>query len=117
MKYELREVKSSDIGQVCKIFKAIGLKEFKSCFKVDDFQDGKLEKIGLDVFVDILDIIMTNISSAQKEVDVFVASLTGMSLEDIQDMGLVEYTDLITEIIQKDDFKDFFSRVWKLLNQ
>lgn len=117
MKHELRKLKSSDIGQVCKIIKAIGIKEFKSCFKVDDFHDGKIEKIGLDVFIDILDIVMNNITSAQKEIDVFIASLIDVSLEDVQNMDLDEYTDIITEIVQKDEFRDFFGRVGKLLNQ
>lgn len=130
MEYVLRELKASDIGICCKIINGIGLKEFKGCINLGDFvpnevdENGKpkfdmksLEKIGLDIMLSIGSIVLENIPKVQKDIDTFLASLTNQKIQDIQDMGLVEYTDLIIAVVQKEEFKDFFEHVMKLFNQ
>ena len=36
-KYALRPLVAADMGAICKIITAIGVREFKNCFKVEDF--------------------------------------------------------------------------------
>ena len=43
-KYELRPLVAADMGAICKIITAIGVRQFKECFNVDQIKDGK----GLD---------------------------------------------------------------------
>lgn len=130
MEYVLRELKASDIGIVCKIINGIGLKEFKGCINLGDFipnevdENGKpkmdaktLERIGLDIMLNIGSIILENVPNVQKDVDTFLASLTNQKIQDIQDMGFVDYGDLIIEVVRKKEFKDFFEHVMKLFNR
>jgi len=116
-KYELRPLVASDMGAICKIITAIGIRQFKECFHIEDFKDGNAEKIGFEVFVDIAGIIISNIPNAEKEIQSFVASVVGMKPADVAKMPFADYGELIMEIVMKEDFRDFFGRVAKLFNR
>lgn len=117
-KYELRSLIASDLGTVCKIVTAIGIRQFKDCFKVEDFKKGAdIEKIGLGVVFDIAGIILANFSKAETDIQSFLASLTGMTLDDIRNLSLADYGEMIIDVVTKEEFKDFFGRVMKLLNR
>ena len=114
---ELRPLKSTDMGAVCKIISAIGIRQFKDCFNIEDFEGKKdVRSFGFDVFFDITGIILSNIPRAEKEIMAFVASVSGIEVKELEEMPFAEYGELVTRIITKDDFKDFFSRVMKLFN-
>lgn len=118
MEFNLRNLKSSDFGIICKILSGIGVKEFKNCFKVEDFKDKKnLEKVGMNVLFDIGGIILTNVPNVQADMDRFLSSVTGQTLKEIQDLSLADYGELIITIIKKEEFRDFFNRVLTLFDQ
>ena len=120
--YELRPLMASDMGAICKIINAIGVKQFKECFKVEDFKDMKnkknknLEQLGFNVFFDIAMIIISNIPKAEEEIQGFIASLTGMKLAEVKKMPFADYGELIIKVVTNGDFQDFFKRVMKLFN-
>ena len=117
--YELRPMVASDMGAVCKIITAIGIRQFKECFNMKDFENidkNSVKSIGVGVFFDIAGIVISNIPKAEREIQAFVASLTGLQMSDIEKMPFAEYGELIVRIVTKDDFRDFFGRVMKLFN-
>lgn len=118
MTYEMRKLKSSDLGIVCKILSGIGVKEFKTCFNIQDFKNNNKnpEQLGMNVVFDIGGIIIENIPKVQKDIDCFIASLIGQDIQQVQDMDFAEYGSLIIEIVAKEEFKDFFKSVMKLFN-
>lgn len=118
-KYELRPLVASDMGAICKIISAIGIREFKDCFKLEDFNGGNknVEVVGFNVLFDIAGIIVSNIPKAEKEIQMFIASLTGMKQAEVENMPFADYGELIMEIVMKEDFRDFFGRVAKLFNR
>ena len=117
MKLELRSLKASDMGAMCKIISGIGIKEFKDAFKGVNISQKDVEKVGMSVAFDLVGIIIEHIPSVQKDVDMFISSLSDQDVELIQEMPLVEYADTIYQIVTKEDFKDFFKLVMKLFNQ
>ena len=114
---EIRELKATDMGAVCKIISSIGIRQFKDCFNVDDLKGGNVEQIGVGIAFDMVGIIMENIEKAQIHIDEFLASLTGQEVSDIQEMSLADYSKLIYDIVTRDEFKDFFKLAMKLFNQ
>ena len=119
-KYELRSLTAADMGTVCKIMSAIGVRKIKECFKLEDFKDMKeknVEAIGFGVVFDIAGIIIENIPSAEKDIQTFLSSLTGMKVSDIQQMPFADYGELIIEVVSKKEFQDFFGHVLKLFNR
>jgi len=118
MEYELRPLTAADMGPICKIITAIGVKQFKDCFKVEDFKDKKnVEQLGFNIIFDIGGIIVSNIPKAEKEIQEFLASVTGQKVSDIQKMPFADYGELVMAVIMKEDFRDFFKRIMKLFNR
>ena len=120
-KYELRPLVATDMGAICKIITAIGVRQFKECFNVDDVENTDVEntdvkKIGFGVVFDIAEIIISNIPNAENEIQSFLASLSGMTVPAIKKMPFADYGELIIEVITKQEFQDFFKRVMKLFN-
>lgn len=136
-KYELRPLVASDLGTVCKIISKIGVRQFKECFNVDQIKesmksdedesketedseeakDAKLESIGFGVVFDIAGIIISNIPVAEADIQKFIASLTGLSVQQVKALPLADYGEIILDVITNEDFKDFFKRVMKLFNR
>ena len=116
-KYEVRPLVASDMGAICKIITAVGIRQFKECFKVEDFKGGNVEEIGFGVVFDIAGIIIANIPKAEDEIQTFVASVTGLSLTEVKAMPFADYGELVMMIVTKEDFRDFFKRVMKLFNR
>ena len=115
--YELRPLVASDMGAICKIINAIGIRQFKECFKLEDFKEGNAEQIGFSVVFDIAGIIVANIPKAEEEIQSFLASVTGMKVSEIKKMPFADYGELVIEVVMKEDFRDFFKRVMKLFNR
>ena len=115
--YELRPLVATDMGAICKIISAIGVRQFKDCFKLDDFKNGSAEEVGIGVLFDIAGIIIFNIPNAEEEIQTFLASMTGKKVAEIKKLPLADYGEMIMTVILKEDFQDFFKRVMKLFNQ
>ena len=116
-KYELRPLIASDMGAVCKIISAIGIRQFKECFKPTNIKGKKAEEIGYDVVLDMAGIIITNIPKAQKDIDTFLASVTDTHIKEIQEMPFADYGELIMQVVTKQEFQDFFKRAMKLFKR
>lgn len=114
---EIRPLVATDMGAICKIITAIGIRQFKECFKVENFKSGNVEEIGFGVVFDIAGIIIANIPKAEDDIQTFIASLTGLSLKEVRSMPFADYGELIVKIVAKEDFQDFFKRVMKLFNR
>ena len=117
--YELRPLVASDMGGICKIISAIGIRQFKESFNVEglDMQNLKIEQVGMTIGIDIAGIIVSNYPKAENEVQTFLASLTGMKIAEIQKMGFADFGELIMTVVMKEEFQDFFKRVMKLFNR
>jgi hypothetical protein len=115
--YELRPLIATDMGAICKIITAIGIRQFKECFNVEDFKGKDVESVGFGVIFDIAGIIIANIPKAEEEIQSFLASLTGKKVSEVKQMPFADYGELIIQVVMKEDFQDFFKRVMKLFNR
>lgn len=129
--YELRTLCAEDVFPMFKIISKIGIKEFKSCFESEDVKeaiksatnksetdDGEtqadLEVIGLGVALEIASVIMANIPQAKEDIYLFLAQVSGMSKDDIRNLPISTFTEMIIDVVKKEEFKDFFGVVSKL---
>ena len=117
--YDLRPLVASDMGMICKIITTIGVRQFKECINIEQTEDAKedIKKVGFSVMLDIAGIIISNIPKAEEEIQVFLASLSGMKLAEIKNMPFADYGELIIEVVTKKEFQDFFKRVMKLFSR
>lgn len=120
--YELRPLVATDMGSICKILSAIGIRQLKTCFDANKFkrkdkgQKVNLEAVGFEVAMDLVGIIIENIPKAETDIQMFLASLTGMKLMEVKNLPFADYGELILRVVTKEDFQDFFKRVMKLFD-
>ena len=136
--FELRELKSSDIFPMFKILGKIGFKDLKdrltpdkvkeltSMFKQDETADADQKEsvdadehmmfIGFNVIFEVVEIIMNNLPSCEQEIYSFLAGVSGMKVKDVANLPLATFTEMIVEVLKKEEFKDFFKAVSRLFN-
>ena len=121
--YELRSLTADDIFPMFQIISKIGIKEFRSCFEAPDVKnaigkiasggkDGSdLNSVGLTVAIDMASIIMTNLPKAKEDIYQLLAQLSGMGKKDIASLPMVTFTQMIIDVVRKEEFADFFQVV------
>ena len=133
--FELRELKSSDIFPMFKIMGKIGFKDLKdrmtpdkvkeltSMFKQNDVGDAEsfssdeqMMFVGFNVIFEVVEIIMGNLPSCEQEIYSFLAGLSGMKTKEIANLPLPVFTEMVVEVLKKEEFRDFFKVVSRLFN-
>ena len=121
MEYTMRKLCSKDIFPMSKIIDKIGFSELKTCFESDKVRqlakqgDTKaLETAGMAVMFDIGGIIIGNLQYCETEINNFLADLTGLTVEEIRNVSLADFAEMIIELVKKDEFRDFIGVVSKL---
>lgn len=122
--YELRTLCADDVFPMFKIISKIGIKEFKSCFESDGVKaaiqaaNGEtkvdMEVIGLGVALDIAGVVITNIPNAKEDIYLFLSQISGLTKDEIKSLSIATFTEMIVDVVRKDEFKDFFKVVSKL---
>ena len=119
---ELRKLTSKDIFPMCQIIKKIGIDEFKECFSMPEIQklvaeNGNTEnvanQVGIGIMFDIVSIIVGNLPKCEDEIYDFLVSLTGEKKKTLEELSIADFTQLIVDLVQKEDFKDFIGVVSK----
>lgn len=115
-KFELRPLCSDDIFPMATVIGKIGFREFKGCFENLDIkgENVNLEKIGVSVFMDIGGIILKNLPSCKDEIYFLLASVSGLTQNEIAKLSIADFAELLIEFVQKPDFSDFFKVVSRL---
>ncbi len=122
--YTLRKLKSSDLFVFVSLLKNIGFKEFKSVFESESVKntiakmqggaaDNLATSVGISVAIEVGGIILENIPNCEKDLYTILASLSGMKEKDIKELSPATFAQMIIDVIQKEEFKDFFKVVLK----
>lgn len=120
--YALRKLEAKDIAPMASILSKIGIREVKSCFSPDDMKaiagsECSMEAIGavgVSVALEIADVILRNYERCQYDIFRFLSSLSGIDVEQIESMPIDTFTEMVIDVVKKDEFKDFMKVVSKL---
>lgn len=131
--YTFRPLQAEDTFLMCKIIKAIGIKEFKACFDEGGIQemiaqlmggeqeegeqhgsDAVIVKAGIAVFVDLADVIIGNLPKCENEIFQMLANTSNMTEKAIRKMGFADFFGMIIDFIKKEEFRDFIKVVSRL---
>ena len=138
MEFNLRKPQATDLFVVGKIVKAIGVKQFQSCYnceamkaydkeivaentytdengktQVREMTDEQVTQRGMIFAGELADLILGNLEVAQKDIFKFISNLSGMTVEEVGAMGIADFAEIIVTIIKMPDFKDFIKVVLK----
>lgn len=70
--------------------------------------------VGMSVGFDIMGIILSNIASCKKDIYVLLSGLSGMTVKEISELPMLTFIEMVTAVVKKDEFKDFFQGAAKL---
>lgn len=114
-----RTLASKDIFPICGILRKIGVKELRPAFSNADGINPKDKKIdltaiGMDIFFDITGTIISNLPSCEREIYTFLSSVVRkddggeMSIDELKEMPMGDFAQVIMDVVSKQEFKDFF---------
>lgn len=126
-KYTLRNLRADDMFTMLRIINKIGLKEARDCFNSVEIrkaisdakeagqengaEDALASAVGMQIMIDVAALLVSKLPDCEKELYAFLASLAGTSAKEIASLPMAAFYDLIMDVFQKGDFKDFFQRV------
>lgn len=123
--YTLRALKADDLFMVLRIINKIGLSELKKCFDGEAVRKaiadaGKEQEsdlaaaVGMQIMVDVAALVVERLPECRTEIYQFLAALSGMKEKEIAELPMGAFTGMMMETIQKEEFADFFTQVFKL---
>ena len=113
--FELRRLEAKDIAPMASIINKIGWKEIKTVFQTTDGKDmTDMTALGMTVAFDIVGVIMANYEKCQADVFSFLSSLSGLKVKQIESLSPADFAEMVIELVQKEEFNDFFTVVSKL---
>ena len=121
-KYELRNLEAKDIAPMASILSKIGIKEIKGCFTPADMQsmmggenaEESIAAVGAAVMFEIIGVILGNYERCQNDIFRFLSSLSGMDMKQIESLPIDTFTEMVIDVVKKEEFKDFMKVVSKL---
>jgi hypothetical protein len=125
--FELRQLTADDIFPMFQIISKIGVREFKSCFESEEVRkaimdmasgakdQANVSAVGLTVAVDIAGVIISNLYKCKDDIYQLLSQLSGMKTKEIASLPMTTFLEMIVAVVKKEEFKDFFQGVTKLL--
>ncbi|BDR75274.1 hypothetical protein [Clostridium tetani] len=118
-KLEMRKLGGQDTFLMLKIMSKTGAKEaVKEFFKKQGSFGGEkkseeeYQKIGIEIMLDIVDVVMGNLDNAQLDINKLLANLCDVKVKDIEQLDFMEYNTLIMDFFKKEELKGFFKLIF-----
>jgi hypothetical protein len=126
--YTLRTLTADDMFPMFNIVSKIGIREIKNCFspattramldslKGDDGdREEKINAVGVMIGMDVLSVIMERLPACRDDLYQLLSQLSGMDKKEIGALPMPTFAEMIIDVIRKEEFKDFFGVVSRLL--
>jgi hypothetical protein len=135
--YEFRELCAKDIPLMTSVIKAIGINEFKACFKEDvlkdivkiftgeknanadgenkaDAKENRLAAVGVSLLPSVLDvaeIVLNNMERCETALIKLLSRTSNLSVEKVENLSLADFANMVIDFLKKEEFPDFFKVV------
>ena len=78
-------------------------------------REKEIEKRGMEIMANLLQTVLLNITNVKEDINKLLADLCGVSLKEVKELGLKDYTSLIVSFFKKPELKDFFTSIASLM--
>ena len=133
--YTFRTLGGEDVFLMFRIIGKIGLKEFNACFENDGIknlmasmmgeklekakEDGNKEETSvsvtyLSVVLEVADVLFRNIPKCENEIFQMLSQTSNLTVAQVKKLNLAQFTEMVIDFVQKEEFKDFIKVVSKL---
>lgn len=121
MKYELRNPTTDDMFLMFRILSKIGVKNVKDCFRANEVMkavkstknqnDAAIASVGMTVLFEIVGVVLEHIDDAKEDIYAFLARLSGLKAQEIAEMEMADFAQMIIDVVKMEGFRDFFTVV------
>jgi len=124
--YTFRRLKTTDVMSMVRIIRAIGINKFAECLKGDTITNAFNKAtggggkdvdmvVGIAVMTEIAQVIIEGLDRCENDVYKLLADVGGMSVDEIKDIELGVFVEMVIDFVKKEEFADFVKAVSKLL--
>mgnify|MGYP003278487556 CR=1 FL=1 len=124
--YMLRNLAAKDVFPMVKIISKIGIneeiKKLVSAISTDDEakeedsgeKDG-MTVIGISVALNIANTLLGHLGDCEQEIYAFLCGLSGKSKEELMEMPMNTFLEMVVDVFKKEEFRGFIGVVSKLV--
>ena len=121
--YTFRRLSTQDIFPMLRLLNKLGLKDLrdndnvKNIILLSTSAKGKkidVNKLGMDVFLEIACLIVDNIPKCEVELYSLLSQTSDRTVDEIKAQDMAVTFEMIVDFIRKEEFGDFFKAVLKL---
>lgn len=127
MEYTLGKFKATDVFTMATLLSKIGLGKMADGFGRDNVMklvaaskgkkgDELTAMTGMGIALQMAEIILGNIDKCQVELFTLLANISGLTIDEIKDMDAEVFAQLIFDVVQLPQFKDFIKVASRFLN-
>lgn len=127
--YEFRKLKSGDLFPMIKIISKIGLNELSAVLDKNTMQElvnqAKKESenngdalaylVGVDVITKVVNKVLEHLPDCQKEIYTLLSNTSNLSVQELEELELAVFIEMVFDFVKMDGFKDFFKAASKCL--
>lgn len=126
VKYEFRKLASPDMFLMFKILGKIGVNEFADTFGKENIQKllgggagavNFVQSVGIAVAFEMVNVILNNLPKCEHEIYQLLSNTSNLSVDEVKDLDMVTFTEMVIDFIKKPEFKDFTRVASKLFNK
>ena len=120
-KYELRNPNTDDMFLMFRILSKIGIKNVKDCFRAQEVMkamkntkaknESAIASVGMTVLFEIVGVVLEHIDDAKEDIYAFLSRLSGLEAQEIAEMEMADFAQMVIDVVQKEGFRDFFTVV------
>jgi len=122
--YEFRKLGATDVFPMLKIIKEIGVNKFADCFQKPSIKQAiakgttNIDQVaGIAVFTELAQVVIEGLDKCEEDVYKLLSRTSNLKVDEIKALDMATFVEMIVDFIKKDDFKDFFKAVSKLLHK
>lgn len=122
--YTLKKLSAANLFTFSTILNKIGFSELKACFQSKEIQQAisesktesgiNIESVGVAVIMDVASIVLKNLEKCKDNIYQLLSDLSGMKKREIEALDMNVFIEMIIDVFQKEEFKDFFKVASKL---
>lgn len=120
--YKIRPLVGKDLFKISKFIEKLGVNRLEKIFSnvelmqclndvIDSQEKQNIAKVG-QVLTALASLIIECLCGIEEELNELLESVSNLSKEEISELPLKEYVDMVKNLFMQKDFLDFFGHIW-----
>lgn len=123
--YTFRKLKSTDLFLMIKLIKKLGLESIteaidgnalKAALAAGEKNEQDYYEVGKTV-IDVVQVIIGQLECCQKEIYDLLEATSNLNREELENLDIDVFMEMIVEFVRKEEFKQLFTRAASLLKK